>query len=190
MSIAPYIFVVIALLVAGLILVRVGQRTHRESGLPAGTVLYSDTGHEEAIVEPLVSQRFGLVGKPDYLVEVTSAGRRFTIPVEVKSRKRPPAPSASHVLQLATYCVIVEDLYGQRPPYGYLRYADVTLTIPFTDELRQTVLDAAKTIRQARTADNVRRSHQEPFRCRGCGYLDSCGGEALTTGTMDAHKSE
>ena len=74
MSIAPFFFIVIALLAAGLILVRVGQRTRRETGLPGGAVLYSDTGPEEATAEPLVSQRFGLVGKPDYLVEVVSAG--------------------------------------------------------------------------------------------------------------------
>ncbi len=127
------------------------------------------------MLEPLVSQRHGLVGKPDYLVEVSGAGKRLVVPLEVKSRKRPPVPDQGHLLQLATYCLLVEDIYGQRPPHGYLRYADTTIKIDYTDELRRAVLTSAAAIRKARSAENVTRSHQDVRRCQRCGYLDSCG---------------
>ena len=147
-----------------------GRRTYRETGLPAGEVVYSDTGAWQQVEAPLISRRYGLVGKPDYLVETVSGRRRYTVPVEVKSRPRPATPFDSHILQLATYCLLVEDSYKQRPPHGLLRYADATLQIPFTDELRRAVLDAADGIRRARNAPDLSRSHDDAARCHGCGY--------------------
>jgi CRISPR-associated exonuclease Cas4 len=175
------------LLAAGIAALLVSRRTQRRTGLPVGTVIYSDTGAEQAVMEPLVSRRYGLVGKPDYLVEVAGAGKQLVVPLEVKSRKRPAQPNEGHVLQLGAYCLIVEDLYGRRPPHGYLRYADATLTIPFTDALRSQVLEAAQAIRSARTAADVKRSHDEPARCAHCGYLDSCGTSALVGGSGGMH---
>lgn len=179
------LLLVLALLVllGGLGLLWLARRTQRSTGLPAGQVVYSDTGAEQAVLEPLVSHRYGLIGKPDYLVEVAQGAaqgaRRIVIPLEVKSRRRPRTPDEGHVLQLAAYCLLVEDIYGVRPPHGYLRYADATLAIPFSPELRQAVIDAAAAIRKARTAANVRRSHQDAGRCARCGYSESCGAEAL-----------
>lgn len=153
------------------------------TGLPAGAVVYSDTGKEEAVLEPLVSHRFGLVGKPDYLVEITGAspvqGRRIVVPLEVKSRRRPRAADPGHVLQLAAYCLLVEDQYGCRPPHGYIRYADATVEVPYTNELRSAVLAAMQAMRKERRAADVPRSHQDAERCRRCGYLAGCGAEAL-----------
>jgi CRISPR-associated exonuclease Cas4 len=170
----------LVLLAAGLALLWWSRRTQRATGLPAGAVVYSDTGKEKAVLEPLVSHRFGLVGKPDYLVEVAGGDRRTVVPLEVKSRRRPPFEDPGHILQLAAYCLLVEDIYGRRPPHGYLRYADDTIQIPYTDELRKAVLAAAEAMRKARTAANVGRSHQDAQRCRRCGYRESCGAEALS----------
>lgn len=170
---------VVVLLLAGAGLWWWGRTTRQSTGLPAGEVVYSDTGAEQAVLEPLMSRRFGLVGKPDYLVEVRSGTSKTITPLEVKSRRRPSQPNAGHVLQLATYCLIVEDLYGKRPPHGYLRYADATLKIPFTDALRGEVLRSAQEIRKSRAAANVARSHGDPWRCRSCGYVESCGAESL-----------
>jgi CRISPR-associated exonuclease Cas4 len=171
--------VTLLILAAGLGMLWWGRRWRRATGLPAGTVVYSDTGKEAAVLEPLVSHRYGLVGKPDYLVEVSGAGRQLVVPLEVKSRKQPAIPEPGHLLQLATYCLLVEDVIGQKPPHGYLRYADATIKIEYTDELRNAVLASAAAIRKARSADNVARSHQDARRCQRCGYLDSCGAEAL-----------
>jgi CRISPR-associated exonuclease Cas4 len=165
--------------VLGLVLLRLGRRTREETGLPAGEVVYSDTGAWQQVEEPLISRRYGLVGRPDYLVKVREKGREHTIPVEVKSRKRPPQPDESHVLQLAVYCLLVEERFEGTPPYGLLRYADTTFKIPFTEALRKEVIQAAAAIRTSRRAPNVLRNHSEVGRCRRCGYQMGCGEQAL-----------
>ena len=149
------------------------------TGLPAGQVVYSDTGVERTVPEPLVSHRLGLIGKPDYLVEVQGGGRRHLAPVEVKSRRAPGQPPLGHVLQLMAYCLLVEETYRQRPPHGVLRYADASFTIPYTDDLRAQVLHALDAIRQGRRQPDMPRSHDDPWRCRACGYRSACGDEAL-----------
>jgi CRISPR-associated exonuclease Cas4 len=169
----------LALCIFGILLLLWSRQQRRATGLPAGEVVYSDTGAETKVLESLVSRRFGLVGKPDYLVAVTGGSDRFMAPMEVKSGRQPHPPHAGHVLQLATYCLIVEDVYGKRPLFGYLRYADATLKIAFSDALRAEVLQTAQAIRAARTAATVHRSHHIAPRCARCGYLDGCGTEAL-----------
>lgn len=172
----PMVVLLICLLaMVGAVLWQWGRHQQRKVGLPSGAVVYQDTGAERAVTAPLISRRYGLVGKPDYLVEAAQQGRRTMIPVEVKSQRKPVQPLETHVLQLAAYCLIVEDFYGEAPAYGILRYADGAFTVPFTAELRRAVLDAAARIRTARTAAALPRSHQEPARCHRCGYRTACG---------------
>lgn len=173
------IYVALLLCLLGILLWAWGRRQRAASGIPSGEVIYSDTGDWQQPEKPLISRRYGLVGRPDYLVRTQEAGKAITIPVEVKSRARPATPHASHVLQLMTYCVLVEDQLGERPPYGLLRYADATLRIPYSEDLRRQVLDAADAIRAARRSPTVHRHHDDPRRCRACGYRSTCGDEAL-----------
>lgn len=172
-------FALLLALLGGLLL-WLGRRQRQSSGLPAGTVIYQDTGDWQETERPLRSRRYGLVGRPDYLVQTRDGGKSFVVPVEVKSRARPTRPYESHILQLAAYCLLVEDNFDAAPPYGLLRYADATLQIPYTDELRGRVLEAADEIRQARRAAEVRRSHGEPRRCAACGYRSACGSDGLS----------
>ena len=165
----------IVIVIVGILILKQGQRTHQATGLPTGEVVYTDTDAWEKVPEPLVSRRYGLVGKPDYLVEVRSGRQTTLVPVEVKSRRRPPVTPDAHILQLATYCLLVEDVHKVRPAYGLLHYADATLQIPYTDELRRAVLEIADAIRNARKAPDVHRDHNDPARCRGCGYAHGCG---------------
>jgi CRISPR-associated exonuclease Cas4 len=167
------------LLAVGLFALRLSLRDQARTGLPSGKVVYSDTGAWRRVEKPLRSRRHGIVGKPDYLVEIDDGGRRLTIPVEVKSRRQPATPYEGHVMQLGAYCILVEDTYSVRPPYGLLRYADATLEITFTDSLRWQVLETAKSIRNARSVPDLRRDHQDANRCRSCGYRTACGDESL-----------
>ena len=169
----------ILIILLGLWLLRQGKATYRRTGLPLGDIVYSDTGAWEKVENPLINRQYGLIGKPDYLVQVTEKGRSYTIPVEVKSAKRPSSPHAGHILQLGTYCLLVAEVYQQTPPYGLLHYADATLRIPFTQALRQDVIAAAATIRRDQQASNVKRSHDQASRCRACGYQHRCGDEQL-----------
>src|SRR5256885_6060250 len=87
---------VIFLLVLALLSSVASSRAGKRSGLPSGQLIYSDTGfavghiapttlNEQGVKQerPLVSQRFGLTGRPDYLVR-TDEG---IIPVEAKSTR-------------------------------------------------------------------------------------------------------
>lgn len=170
-----FVLPALVLLGVGLALLVMARRRHASTGLPAGRVVYGDTADWNRVDKPLISRRYGLVGKPDYLVEQRHGRATVVIPVEVKSRPRPSTPYASHILQLGAYCLLVEEAYKQRPPFGLLHYADATLEIPFDDVLRRRVLDAADAIRAARTADAVHRDHHEAARCMGCGYRAGCG---------------
>lgn len=165
-------------LLAALWLALRARRTWRRSGLPSGKVVYADTGAWQALAKPYFSTRYQLTGKPDYLVD-TGGG---LAPIEVKNTAARPGGCAydSHVLQLAAYCLLVEEAHGQRPPYGLVHYTNATVRIDYTEALRQDLLATMDALRASRCADDVARSHHDPARCRGCGVRHACGSAALT----------
>lgn len=57
---------------------KAAKAIRNQYGVLKGRITYSDLGRQ---AEPLFSSRFGLVGKPDYIVEVKGK----SIPVEIKS---------------------------------------------------------------------------------------------------------
>ena len=164
------------ILLVGLLLVAVAlwlfsRRTRAATGLPAGQVVYVDTRGWQKSDRPLFSNTYRLTGKPDYLVK---DGRNL-IPVEVKSRAAPDAPYLSHVMQLATYCLLVEDVLAAPAPYGYVHYRDKTFRVDFTKALRAELLQLLADMRAAGRARNVHRSHDTPQRCAHCGFREVCG---------------
>jgi CRISPR-associated exonuclease Cas4 len=161
-----------ALLLGGLALwlfVRSGT-ARRETGLPEGRVTYVDTGAWDRCDRPLFSQQHALTGRPDYLVRL----RGGVIPVEVKSGTAPQHPYDAHILQLAAYCLLVEEQEGRPPPYAILKYADRAFEIDYTPGLRAKLLDTLDAMRRDLRAPDLDRSHDEAARCRGCGYRDQC----------------
>ncbi len=175
MAIIILILALILFVAGGWLYLRSAQQ-RRASGLPAGDIIYADTSAWRRNDRPLISRQHQLVGKPDYLVS-TDEG---VIPVEVKStRLRGSNPYDSHKLQLAAYCLLVEDNEGARPPYGLLHYANATVRIPFDDALRNELLDTLEQMRQAQTANAITRSHDDPLRCTHCGFRHACGSQAL-----------
>ncbi|MBV9791275.1 MAG: Dna2/Cas4 domain-containing protein, partial [Chloroflexi bacterium] len=124
------------LLVCALGLLVLALRLRRATGLPWTRVHSSDTSGWRQADEPLVSQRYGLVGKPDYVLET----RGGLIPVEVKPSRRAAAPYESDLMQLAAYCLLIEDTTGRAPSYGLLRYAEQTFKLPYTPALRSGLL--------------------------------------------------
>ncbi len=165
----PLILILLALLFWFL-----ASRTRTATGLPAGRVVYTDTGAWSRLEKPLFSPRLQLTGKPDYLVRDGAA----YIPVEVKSG---PAPAegarASHIYQLAAYCVLVAEAYDNRPTHGLIKYADKTLAVDFTPQLEADLLELLDEIREDGEADDVARSHSSAARCRACGFREVCGEE-------------
>ncbi len=158
------------LLIVAVLLLVAALRLRRASGLPWARIRIADTGSWRAADQPLMSYRYGLVGKPDYLLE-TRAG---LIPVELKPSRRAKTPYAGDLMQLAAYCLLVEDATQQAPPYGLLRYATHTFRMPYTAAVRADLLALLDELRQDRDADEVARSHQQAARCRGCGFYTQC----------------
>ncbi len=164
---APWFF---ALLALGLLLLWLARRGQARSGLPQGRVVYTDTGGWGRLERPLFSRELLLTGKPDYLV----ADGADLIPVEAKSRPAPAQPYSSHLLQLAAYCLLVEECYGRRPPYGVVKYADRAFEVDYTPELEDELLVTLDHMRADLAGGNAPRSHDEPRRCRACGYRQRC----------------
>jgi len=160
----------VILLVLGVVLLWLARRGQAQSGLPQGRVVYSDTGGWGRLERPLFSREFLLTGKPDYLV----ADGADLIPVEVKSGPAPTQPYPSHVLQLAAYCLLVEECYRCRPPYGVIKYADRTFEVDYTPELEEALLKTLDCMRADLADGYTARNHDEPHRCRVCGQREQC----------------
>jgi CRISPR-associated exonuclease Cas4 len=158
------------LLALGLLLLWLARRERAGTGLPQGRVVYTDTGGWGRLERPLFSRELLLTGKPDYLV----ADGNDVIPVEVKSRHAPTQPYPSHLLQLAAYCLLVEECYGRRPPYGIIKYADRAFEVDYTPELEDELLATVDDMRGDLADGNAPRSHDDPHRCQVCGYRPHC----------------
>lgn len=158
------------LLGLGLWLLWRSSALQQKSGLPVGRVVYVDTGAWERCERPLFSNRYRLTGRPDYLVH----SREGVIPVEVKSGAAPPQPYPAHLLQLAAYCLLVEEQEGCSPPHAILKYDDRAFEVDYVPALRQELVDTLDAIRRDLSARSVERSHEERGRCQNCGYRERC----------------
>jgi CRISPR-associated exonuclease Cas4 len=154
----------------GLWLLMRSRAARQRTGLPEGRVIYADTGAWRRCERPLFSNRYRLTGRPDYLVHQ----REGVVPVEVKSGTAPPQPYDSHLLQLAAYCLLLEEQEGRPPPYGILKYADRAFEIAYTPDLRARLLQTLQNIRGDMGTREPARSHEQPARCRGCGHRSQC----------------
>ncbi len=167
-----FLSILLVLLLLGAFAAWLASRRGRASaGIPlAARVVYSDTSGWKQIDKPLYSQRYMLAGKPDYIVKDEDR----LIPVEVKPNRTAPAPLPSDTLQLAAYGLLMEENFGTRPPYGLLKYRDAVFQVDFTDALRGELLAVMEEMRAGLDAADVARSHDDPARCRACGYKAQC----------------
>ncbi len=181
-----WLLLAVLLLIACALVAYVSARaTLKRAGLPRGKLIYGDTGfpvghlaplsideHGARQERPLISERYGLVGRPDYLVRT----REGIVPIEAKSGKCPAGgrPYESNLYQLAAYCLLVEETTGARVPYGVIRYSDCEVEVEFTEELREETVLLLEEMREARRLENVHRSHQDARRCAGCSMRGVC----------------
>lgn len=170
MSISHLFFIGFLLLVAAIAILYNASRKKKSLGLPSGTIIYSDPGMLGKVEKPLYDAELGLTGKPDYVME----RRGCLVPVELKSGWAPEKPYDSHILQLASYCLLLEQNYHKRPPYGLIKYKNRTFAIRYTDELRQSVFELVEEIRSQKEYGEPDRSHENPSRCERCGFRFDC----------------
>ncbi len=170
------LYLAVALLIVGIILLWQVQKQQYTIGMPTGRVIYSDTGKWGAVERPLYDPELDLTGKPDYLVEeVDHLGvLREVIPVEVKSGRISTAPYDSHIYQLAAYCLLTHRQFGKRPAYGVLHYSNRTFAIDYTPSLEASLLGLLEQMRTLERRREIRRSHDSAARCTHCGYHSAC----------------
>ncbi len=188
-----------------LALLGLSRLLYARAGVPAHSrVAFCDPGAWSKVEDPLFSSRYGLIGKPDYVVSIegdksqTYASyqsrnhdqgdwgvpkRGLVIPLEVKQNRSAAAPRESDVMQLAACGLLVEQVWGVKPPYGLLKYRDAIFRVEFTSGLRARLLDVMAAMRRDLQSKDVQCSHQEPDRCLDCGYRSNCG-QALRGGEV------
>ncbi len=164
------------LLVLGFGLARWAGRGEAAAGLGRVRVVYSDTGGWQEVAEPLFSERYGLTGRPDYVVR----NREGLVAVEVKPLRRSAEPYESDLMQLAAYCLLLEEDWQEQPSYGLLRYADKTFRIEWTEELRDELLATLDEMRELMHQPAILGEplpvpqHDMTVRCRACGFHYIC----------------
>jgi CRISPR-associated exonuclease Cas4 len=164
------LYIGLAFLLLAILFFWQSNRQRRATGLPGGRVIYTDTRGWSKLEKPLFYQALGLTGKPDYLVQQNG----IIIPVDVKSVRAPESPYDSHIYQLASYCLLVEKTYGNRPPYGIIHYQNRDFAIDYTQELESSLLDLLAEMKRDEHKHDVPRSHEQASRCARCGFRKVC----------------
>lgn len=136
--------------------------------LPEGRIVYQDADGSGA---PLVATSYPLSGKPDYVILSPDGA---PIPVELKLSMESEEAQRHHVLQLAAYFVILEDLYEQPPVYGVLRYANKDFTIQYTDVLKRKVIRRLAEMERCDEQHPPLLTQQLPGKCRACPFQPIC----------------
>ena len=137
-------------------------------GATKAEVTYVD--HPEAKAELLVSEKYGLRGRPDYILTEGD----MIIPVEVKTGRTPRGPLFSHIVQVAAYCLLVEETYGKAPPHGVIRYPEASHEIEYNEDLKKLLLGKLDEMRKALAKGEAHRNHKRPAKCIHCSRHDVC----------------
>jgi len=142
---------------------------HRALGLPEGELVYEDADGQG---ESLSSSAYPLVGKPDYVVKLAD-GR--PVPIELKLNVHDvTAPHSNHMIQLAAYCLILEDYFVQAPTHGILRYADREFTVEYTPALKKKVIRLMTAMARCSEQQPPPLASQRAPKCRICTFQAIC----------------
>lgn len=166
-----WIGLAVALLLLAYVAYLWAQSLWRAGGLPDGEIVAADAGQWLPVSEPLYAADVQLAGRPDYLIRQSDGS---LIPVEIKSGAAPVAPYEGHVLQLAAYCLLVEEVYGRRPEYGIIQYKNRAFAVDYTVELEEDLLDLLADMRADMFEPDLERDHNDWRLCAQCGLRQHC----------------
>lgn len=122
---------------------------------------------EEEFGRLMYSAKYALQGKPDYVFQNPMTKR--IVPVELKSGVIGEADCPHHgdLMQLGAYFLILEDVYGQKPPFGRLVYQDYMFQVKNTAKLRKEVLGMMQEMREM-LEHGVGKAEPSFATCRPC----------------------
>jgi CRISPR-associated exonuclease Cas4 len=148
---------------------QIASSMRKHYSLSDASIEYTDTMDEQSSL--LESSEHKIRGRPDYIIKRDSE----IIPVEVKTGRVPRGPHFSHILQLAAYCVLVEENYNQRPPYGLIRYGkEKEFKIDYDDRLKNLVVAKISEMRKAIKNNTAHRNHNRKNKCKYCSRREGC----------------
>jgi CRISPR/Cas system-associated exonuclease Cas4 (RecB family) len=148
---------------------RLVEERHQALGLPPGQLVYENT---DGLGEPITSDIHPLTGKPSYVVKLPNS---LLLPIDIKPvAQNAMTPAPHHVLQLATYCLILEEYAEQAPTHGILRYLDREFTVEYTPALRKKVIRLLKEMDLCSAQQPPAIKKQKPAKCRACIYQPIC----------------
>jgi CRISPR-associated exonuclease Cas4 len=131
-----------------------------------GRIEYIDIDDSKAFK----SDAYGLSGRPDYIIKV---GDKL-IPVEEKTGRTPKGPLFSHIIQIAAYCLLMEETSGKAPPYGLLKYPEHEHEIEYNEDLKKLLLEKLAEMRTIVKTEVAHRNHNRPGKCKNCSRRDIC----------------
>ena len=116
------------------------------------------------------SEKYGLIGRPDYVIKLEDK----LIPVEEKKGRTPQGPLFSHILQIAAYCLLIEEETGKTPPYGLLKYPEHEHEIEYNEDLKKVLLQKLDEMREIMRTGEAHRNHSRPGKCASCSRNEGC----------------
>jgi len=120
--------------------------------------------------EEFISEKYGLRGKPDYVIEKDGE----FIPVEEKTGRVPKGPLFSHMIQIIAYCMLIEDSMKKKPPYGILKYNGNVYRITYDENLKEVVMQLRENLLHAMKKGEAHRNHSREGKCRNCSRREIC----------------
>jgi len=134
--------------------------------------IYSDH-HKEKPEKALFSSKYGIVGKPDFILHTKDG----LLPLEIKHSNRPNQPYFSHVMQLVSYCLLIEEVKGTKPKYGFIQYkGGQPFSIPYTEGRKSFLLKTMQEMRNYIDSGGCPESIRK-YKCEKCGYKGDCFGD-------------
>ncbi|QBD81494.1 CRISPR-associated protein Cas4 [Ktedonosporobacter rubrisoli] len=148
---------------------RLIEERQRTLGLPPGKLVYENIDGQ---AEPLYSNEYPLVGKPDYIIQLAD-GR--PVPVTLKTTVQDAtAPANHHIMQIIAYCLLLEDYFEQAPTHGILCYAEHNFTIDYTPTLRKKVIRLLGEMARCSQQEPPPLQKQKITKCRICAFQPIC----------------
>ncbi|MGL4345972.1 MAG: CRISPR-associated protein Cas4 [Cellulosilyticaceae bacterium] len=153
------------LLILGIRLLRpsISYKNKAVSGMALGRMIYSD----EVGGKLLVSDKYGLQGKPDFIFETLFTHR--LVPFEIKSGQcKDTEPHEGDLMQLVAYFVIIQEVYGKKPPFGKLVYQNKTFKVRNTLGLRHSLKDTVRQMHKMLEGHSSLQASPSFAKCRNC----------------------
>ncbi len=131
-------------------------------------ITYVDTNDRKPKL--FISARYGLSGRPDYVL----MSEEEHIPVEIKTGRVPRGPLFSHILQVAVYCILIEEEFGTPPSHGIIRYGEAEHVVDYDLALKDMVMLKLDEMRSIMLGGGAHRNHSKEGKCRNCSRRHVC----------------